>query len=39
MYLLMVIAAAVTIYGIITGKFLFLFILLPLGLFWKIKEK
>ena len=30
-HILMPIAAAITIYGIVTGKFLFLLILLPLG--------
>jgi len=39
MYLLMVVAAAVTIYGLLTGKFFFLLILLPLGLFWRKREK
>jgi len=39
MYLLMVVAAAVTVYGLLTGQFLFLIILLPLGLFWRKKEK
>jgi hypothetical protein len=39
MYLLMVIAAAVTVYGLFTGKFLFLLVLLPLGVFWRNNKK
>ena len=35
---LAIVAAVVTIYGIVTGKFLFLFIWLPLGFLFK-KEK
>ncbi|HNP67011.1 MAG TPA: hypothetical protein PKH16_03815 [Aequorivita sp.] len=37
--LLMVIAALITIIGFVTGKFLFLFIWLPLGFLFKKKEK
>ena len=38
-YLLLTIGAIITIIGIVTGKFLFLFILLPLGfLFGKKKD-
>ncbi|MEX2349956.1 MAG: hypothetical protein WD554_03680 [Flavobacteriaceae bacterium] len=35
MYFFVFLAAAITVYGLVTGKFLFLFIWLPLGLFWK----
>lgn len=37
--LLMVIAALITIIGFVTGKFLFLFIWLPLGFLFQKKEK
>jgi len=37
--LLVVVAAAITIFGLVTGKFLFLFIWLPLGFLFKKKEK
>jgi hypothetical protein len=37
--LLMIIAALITIIGFVTGKFLFLFIWLPLGFLFKKKEK
>jgi len=37
--LLMVVAALITIIGFVTGKFLFLFIWLPLGFLFKKKEK
>jgi len=36
---LMVIAALITIIGLVTGKFLFLFVLLPLGFLFKKKGK
>ena len=35
----MVVAALITIIGFVTGKFLFLFIWLPLGFLFKKKEK
>jgi hypothetical protein len=37
--LLMIIAVLITIFGLVTGKFLFLFVLLPLGFLFKKKEK
>jgi|TARA_R110002020_G_scaffold111085_10_gene256565 hypothetical protein len=37
--LLMIVAALITIIGFVTGKFLFLFIWLPLGFLFKKKEK
>ncbi|WP_242117041.1 hypothetical protein [Aestuariivivens sediminicola] len=38
--LLMVILAAITIYGIVTGKYLFLIFMIPLGFdFFKKKDK
>lgn len=36
---LMVVAAAITIFGIVTGKFLFLFIWFPLGFLFSNKNK
>jgi len=36
--LLMVLAAAVTIYGVVSGKFLFLFLWLPLGFLFSKKK-
>lgn len=36
---LMLIAAAITIFGFITGKFLFLFIWLPLGFLFSNKKE
>jgi len=36
---LMLIAATITIIGFITGKFIFLFILLPLGFLFNHKNK
>ena len=40
-YILLVISLLITIYGVVTGKFLFLFLILPFGfgLFKKTKEK
>ena len=35
----MIVAALITIIGFVTGKFLFLFIWLPLGFLFKKKEK
>lgn len=37
--LLMIAAAIITVIGLVTGKFLFLFIWLPLGFLFKKKEK
>ncbi|WP_188442507.1 hypothetical protein [Planktosalinus lacus] len=37
-YILMVIAALITIYGLVTGKFLFLLVLIPLGLLFSKKD-
>jgi len=36
---LMLLAAAITIFGLVTGKFLFLFILFPLGFLFSKKNK
>lgn len=36
---LMLLAAGITIFGLVTGKFLFLFILFPLGFLFSKKEK
>ncbi|MDX1472284.1 MAG: hypothetical protein R3213_12365, partial [Flavobacteriaceae bacterium] len=40
LYILMVVAALITIYGLVTGRFLFLFLMIPFGfgLFRKRKE-
>lgn len=38
MYLIFVIAGLITVYGLITGKFLFLLLMLPLG-FGLFKKK
>jgi hypothetical protein len=39
-WILLTIAAALTIYGVISGKFFFLFFMLPLGFgFFKRKNK
>lgn len=39
-WIVLTIAAAITIYGVISGRFFFLFFMLPLGLgFFKIKNK
>ncbi len=35
---IMVIAAAITIIGLLTGWYLFILVILPLGLFFKKKE-
>jgi len=37
--ILMVAAAVVTIVGLITGRYLFIFLMLPLGFLFKGKEK
>lgn len=37
-YFLMILAAIITIYGIITGKFLFLLVMIPFG-FSLLKKK
>ena len=37
--ILLIVAAVVTIYGLVTGKFLFLVIWLPLGFLFRKKEK
>lgn len=36
---IMVIAAAITVFGLLTGKFLFLFIWLPLGFLFRKKKE
>ena len=36
--LILIIAAAITIFGLVTGKFLFLFIWLPLGFLFRKKK-
>ncbi|WP_233357677.1 hypothetical protein [Haloflavibacter putidus] len=39
-YLLYIIAALITIYGLVTGQFFFLLFVFPLGLFsWNKKDK
>ncbi len=38
-YLFFAIAAVITIYGLVTGKFLFLLLMFPLGLGFFKKEK
>ncbi|HXJ99979.1 MAG TPA: hypothetical protein VNJ50_14090 [Gelidibacter sp.] len=39
-WILLTIAAAITIYGVITGKFFFLFLMLPFGFgIFKRKDK
>ncbi len=34
----MIIAAAITVFGVITGRFFFLFLILPLGFLFNKKE-
>jgi len=36
--IILIIAAAITIFGLVTGKFLFLFVWLPLGFLFKKKK-
>ena len=38
-WLLVLIAFSITFIGVITKKFFFLFLIIPLGLFWKEEEK
>lgn len=38
-YIIVIIATIITLIGLITGKFLFLFIMLPLGFLLKNKNK
>jgi len=38
-WLLVLIALSITFIGVITKKFFFLFLIIPLGLFWKEEEK
>jgi hypothetical protein len=38
-YTIVIIATIITLVGLITGKFLFLFIILPLGVLFKNKNK
>jgi hypothetical protein len=38
-HLIYIILAAITIYGLVTGRYLFLVFVLPLGLFWSRRDK
>ena len=38
-HLIYIILAAITIYGLVTGRYLFLVFVLPLGLLWSRKDK
>ena len=39
LYILMVVAALITIYGLVTGRFLFLFLMIPFGFGFFRKRK